>query len=79
MHNLQTERFYKSVMVNGMMAAGDGPIKTFPLRGVKDSPPYMHDGRLLTLDDTIEFFNLVLGLQLTTSEKRDLVAFLLTL
>ncbi|HEY7395881.1 MAG TPA: hypothetical protein VH559_13595, partial [Gemmatimonadaceae bacterium] len=67
MHNLQTERFYKSVMVNGMMAAGDGPIKTFPLRGVKDSPPYMHDGRLLTLDDTIEFFNLVLGLQLTTS------------
>jgi cytochrome c peroxidase len=79
MHNLQTERFYKSAMVNGMMAAGDGPIKTFPLRGVKDSPPYMHDGRLLTLDDTIEFFNLVLGLQLTTSEKRDLVAFLLAL
>jgi hypothetical protein len=39
----------------------------------------MHDGRLLTLDDTIEFFNLVLGLQLTTSEKRDLAAFLLTL
>jgi cytochrome c peroxidase len=49
-HNLQTERFYKPVMINGMMAVGDGPIKTFPLRGIKDSPPYFHDGRLLTLD-----------------------------
>jgi cytochrome c peroxidase len=76
MHNLKTERFYKPVLVNGMMAVGDGPIKTFPLRGVKDSPPYMHDGRLLTLDDTVEFFNLVLGTKLTAAEKQDLVAFL---
>jgi len=58
------------------MACGDGPIKTFPLRGVKDSPPYLHDGRLLTLDDTVEFFNLVLELKLNAQEKRDLVAFL---
>jgi cytochrome c peroxidase len=76
MHNLQTERFFNPVMVNGMMATGDGPIKTFPLRGIKDSPPYMHDGRLLTLDDVVEFFNLILGTQLTMQEKRDLVAFL---
>jgi cytochrome c peroxidase len=76
MHNLQTERFYKEQTINGMTAAGDGPIKTFPLRGVKDSPPYMHDGRLLTLDDTVEFFNLILGLQLTSQEKKDLVAFM---
>ena len=61
---------------NNMMAIGDGPIKTFPLRGIKDSPPYMHDGRLLTLDDTVEFFNLILGVQLTAQEKKDLVAFL---
>jgi len=76
MHNLQAERFFKSHLVNGMMAHADGPIKTFPLRGVKDSPPYLHDGRLLTLEDTVEFFNLVLELQLTQSEKTDLVAFL---
>jgi cytochrome c peroxidase len=76
MHNLQTERFYKPQMVNNMMAVADGPIKTFPLRGVKDSPPYLHDGRLLTLDDTVEFFNLVLGTQLTKEEKADLVAFM---
>jgi cytochrome c peroxidase len=79
MHNLQVERFYKPVMINGMLAGSDGPIKTFPLRGIKDSPPYLHDGRLLTLDDTVEFFNLVLGTKLTPPEKQDLVLFLRTL
>jgi cytochrome c peroxidase len=79
MHNLQVERFYKPVMINGMLASSDGPIKTFPLRGIKDSPPYLHDGRLLTLDDTVEFFNLVLGTKLAPQEKQDLVAFLRTL
>ena len=53
-----------------------GPIKTFPLRGIKDSPPYLHDGRLLTLEDTVEFFNLILEAKLTKDEKADLVAFL---
>nr|WP_241480365.1 hypothetical protein [Legionella norrlandica] len=76
MHNLQTERFFKPQMINGMMAVGDGPIKTFPLRGIKDSPPYLHDGRLLTLADTVEFFNLVLQLQLTPQEKSDLTKFM---
>ena len=79
MHNLQTERFFKPAMINNMMAIGDGPNKTFALRGVKDNPPYLHDGRLLTLDDTVEFFNLVLGDKLTSQEKQDLVAFLRTL
>jgi len=76
MHNLRAERFYRPQRINGMMAAADGPIKTFPLRGVKDTPPYLHDGRLLTLDDTVEFFNLILGVRLTTQEKADLVTFL---
>ena len=79
MHDLKTERFFKPEMVNGMNEVGDGAVKTFPLRGIKDSPPYLHDGRLLTLDDTVEFFNLVLGTKLTGDEKRDLVAFLRTL
>jgi cytochrome c peroxidase len=76
MHNLQTERFYKPRMINGMMASADGPIKTFPLRGIKESPPYLHDGRLLTLEDTVEFFNLICESGLTAQEKADLVAFL---
>jgi cytochrome c peroxidase len=76
MHNLKTERFFKPQMINGRYASVDGPIKTFPMRGIKDSPPYLHDGRLLTLEDTVEFFNLVLELKLSAEEKADLVAFL---
>ena len=76
MHNLKTERFFKPRMVNGRMAAMDGAIKTFPLRGIKDSPPYLHDRRLLTLEDTVEFFNLVQELKLTDQEKQDLVHFM---
>ncbi len=79
MHNLKVERFFKEVTINGRKASADGPIKTFPLRGIKDSPPYLHDDRLLTLADTVEFFNLVLDVKLEKQEKEDLVAFLLTL
>lgn len=79
MHNLKVERFFNEKMINGRKASADGPIKTFPLRGIKDSPPYLHDDRLMTLDDTVEFFNLVLGLKLNGNEKKDLVAFLGTL
>jgi cytochrome c peroxidase len=76
MHNLKVERFYTPRMEGGMMITAQGPIKTFPLRGIKESPPYLHDGRLLTLEDTVEFFNLVLELKLTAQEKKDLVAFM---
>jgi cytochrome c peroxidase len=76
MHDLKVERFYKPRMEGGMMITAQGPIKTFPLRGIKESPPYFHDGRLLTLEDAVEFFNLVLELNLTAQEKTDLVAFL---
>ena len=80
MHNLRTERFYEEgITFNGRKAMQDGPIKTFPLRGIKDSPPYLHDDRLMTLEDTVEFFNLVLGVKLNDQEKQDLVAFLRTL
>jgi cytochrome c peroxidase len=76
MHNLQVERFYKPQTINGMLATTQGPIKTFPLRGIKESPPYLHDGRLLTLEDVVEFFNLIQELKLSKQEKADLVAFL---
>ena len=48
----------------------------FPINVTVPSPPYLHDDRLITLDDTVEFFNLVLGVKLSTQEKQDLVAFL---
>ncbi|HSP79130.1 MAG TPA: cytochrome B6, partial [Myxococcaceae bacterium] len=68
LHDLKVERFYEG--------RPEGPIKTFSLRGIKDSPPYLHDGRLLTLEDSVEFFDLLLGTRLTAQEKRDLVAYL---
>ncbi|MFO7837865.1 MAG: cytochrome B6, partial [Desulfosalsimonadaceae bacterium] len=79
MQDLKLERFYESEKINGHYSIPDGPIKAFTLRGIKDSPPYHHDGRLLTLADTVEFFNLVLQLDLTQQEKDDLHAFLLCL
>jgi cytochrome c peroxidase len=68
MHDLKVERFVNEAPL--------GPMKTFTLRGIKDSPPYLHDGRCLTLEDTVEFFNLVLELKLSQQEKSDLVAFM---
>jgi hypothetical protein len=68
MHDLCIEEFYHG--------RAQGWIKTFSLRGIKDSPPYFHDGRLPTLEDTVEFFNLILQRRLTRDEKSDLVAFL---
>jgi cytochrome c peroxidase len=76
MHDLKAERFYRQEIVNGMMMAHDGNIKTFPLRGIKDSPPYLHDGRCFTLEDVVEYFNIVQELHLSTQEKSYLVAFL---
>ena len=76
MHDLKAERFYKPELINGQTNDADGPIKTFTLRGIKDSPPYMHDGRLLTLEDTVEYFNLILGLKLDAQEKDALVAYM---
>ncbi|HXD33064.1 MAG TPA: hypothetical protein VN643_18225 [Pyrinomonadaceae bacterium] len=68
MHDLRVEDFYTG--------RAEGWVKTFSLRGIKDSPPYFHDGRLPTLDDSVEFFNLILQLRLAPAEKKDLVAFM---
>lgn len=76
MHDLHLERFYEAETIAGQRNIEDGPIKTFTLRGIKDSPPYHHDGRLLTLEDTVEFFNIVLEVKLTQQEKANLVAYL---
>ncbi len=71
MYDLQVERFYTG--------RPEGPIKNFPLRGIKDSPPYLHDDRLPTLADAVEFFNLVLATGLSRDEKEALTEFLLCL
>jgi cytochrome c peroxidase len=67
-HDLRVERLYAG--------RAEGIMKTFPLRGIKDTPPYLHDGRCPTLEDSVEFFNLVLETNLTADEKKDLVTYL---
>ena len=64
-----------------------GAFKTPSLRDVARTPPYMHDGSLATLDEVIDYYdkggranaNLdaeIRKLQLSTAEKKALVAFL---
>ena len=68
MHDLHVEDFYQG--------RAEGWVKTFSLRGIKDSPPYFHDGRLPTLEDSVEFFNVLLQIKLSPEDKKDLVSFL---
>lgn len=71
-----------------------GKFRTPTLRNLLFTAPYMHDGRLATLEDVVEFYNSGAirtapadpfitkhknGLGLTSQEKEDLVAFLKTL
>ncbi len=67
-----------------------GAFKTPTLREIARSAPYTHDGRFKTLEEVVNFYNkggvknphqdpLILPLELTDEEKRDLVQFLHTL
>lgn len=67
-----------------------GAFKTPTLREISRTAPYMHDGRFGTLNEVVEFYNkggiknpfqdnLIIPLNLTKEEKKDLVAFLRTL
>ena len=67
-----------------------GAFKTPTLREIARSAPYMHDGRFKALEEVVNFYNqggvknphqdeLVIPLELTDQEKRDLVEFLHTL
>ena len=76
-------------------SADNGKFKTPSLRNLAYSAPYMHDGRFATLDQVLDHYSIGLvssltidpklkyvgqgGVQLTPSEKADLIAFLLTL
>ncbi|MEZ4330289.1 MAG: cytochrome c peroxidase [Myxococcota bacterium] len=72
--------------------AESGKFKTPTLRGLRRSAPYMHDGRMATLDAVLEHYRRppprvadpslaheLLPLEISDEESRALVAFLLTL
>ena len=54
-------------------------FRTPSLRNVALTGPYMHDGRLKTLDEVVRFFNHADELELSDGEIDDLVAFLKSL
>ena len=72
-----------------------GAYKTTTLRNIELTGPYMHDGRFKTLEQVIDFYSQGIiwspyihplmhhaydgGIQLTTGEKSDLIAFIKTL
>jgi len=74
------------------LATDIGKFKVTTLRNIAESAPYMHDGRFTTLEEVVEHYNsgvvasspnldsemdhFVGGLNLTVTEKVDLVAFL---
>ncbi len=75
-------------------ATDNGKFKVVSLRNIEATAPYMHDGRFKTLEEVVSHYNegihkdspnmddnmqkLIAGIQLSTQEKRDLVAFLKT-
>jgi hypothetical protein len=56
-----------------------GKVKGPILRGLAGRAPYFHNGGAATLNDVVEFYNQRFGLNLTSQQKSDLVAFLQTL
>jgi cytochrome c peroxidase len=74
---------------NGLLPEG-GLFKAPTLRNIAVTAPYMHDGRLPTLESVIDHYakggshspkqdELIRGFQLTSQDRADLVAFLRSL
>jgi mono/diheme cytochrome c family protein len=53
--------------------------RTTPLRGLKHHPPYFHDGSAKSLRDVVDHYARVRSLQLSDSQRKDLVKYLATL
>ena len=67
-----------------------GAFKAPTLREISKTAPYMHDGRFKTLEEVVDFYNkggiknpyqdpLIIPLDLTEEERKEVVAFLRTL
>ena len=53
--------------------------RTTPLRGLQQHPPYFHDGGAPDLPAVVEHYDRLFELNLTDSEKADLVEYLKSL
>jgi len=53
--------------------------RTTPLRGLRQHPPYFHDGSAATLEDAVTHYNNFRRLGLSADQQRDLVQYLKSL
>jgi cytochrome c peroxidase len=53
----------KASMVRGLRRSGElfGQFRTPPLRGVTSTAPYMHDGRMVSLEEVVRFYDTLEG------------------
>jgi cytochrome c peroxidase len=56
-----------------------GKLRTTPLRGLLQHPPYFHDGSAPDLLAVVNHYNTQFGLNLTAAQKADLVEYLKSL
>jgi len=75
-YNLNSKRFPEPRTMNGKVSFDDAPIKTPPLHGLKVTHSYMHEDKLLSLEDSAEFFDLVFKAGLNDQKMKDLVVFI---
>ena len=61
------------------MRTANKAYRTTPLRGLWQHPPYFHDGSAATLEAVVDHYNRVRNLNLSASQKADLVQFLKSL
>lgn len=72
LHDIGTEAVYAS-------RSATGQYRTTPLRGAWQHPPYFHDGSAATLLAVVNHYDEFFGLNLSASQKADLVEFLKSL
>jgi hypothetical protein len=76
----KTDVLPKRVRSSATRVLPDGPIKTFTLRGIKDSPPYCTNGRTADARGHRRVLQSRDGdSKLTSAEKDSLVAYMLAL
>lgn len=78
----QRNATFSGTMDLGAAFVGTGPPLAFKvpqLRGVRLTPPYMHNGALGTLEQAVAFYNKSFSLGLTPQEMHHLVEFLKSL
>ena len=78
-HAGKNDRRYKPRLTGGAKAPDEGPPIPVPLHGLQAAPSCRHEDRVLTLEDSAEFFDLVFQAGTNEQTMKALVSFIRTL